>query len=115
MRTFSAALAGFFLLTASLLARPDYDIKKIAPAVVLTPAISFNYGPQHPSGRSQQWLEVEVSFDSNVPMTDELTFRYYILLAGKCLTGEVTRRSGRSAGSPAPPSTVRHTKWKADR
>jgi len=76
---------------ASFGQRPDYDIKKIQPAVDLTPLYSFQFGPvQHPQSRSQQWLEVEVNFESRVEWTDELTFKYYILLADQCLTGEVT-------------------------
>ena len=94
MRTCSAAFASLLLLTLSSLSsfgRPDYDIKKIAPAVDLTPEYSFNFGPQeHPQPRSQQWLEVEVNFESNVDWTDELTVKYYILLADQCLVGEVT-------------------------
>lgn len=94
MRIRSASLASLLLLVLSStysFARPDYDIKKIAPAVDLTPQITYNFGPsQHPQTRSQQWLEVEVSFESNVDWTDELTVRYFILLAGQCLTGEVT-------------------------
>lgn len=94
MRTCSAAFASLALLALSShssFGRPDYDIRKISPGVDLTPAISFNFGPvQHPQPRSEQWLEVEVNFESNVDWTDELTFRYFILLAGQCLTGEVT-------------------------
>jgi len=100
MRTCSAAsaslatVASLLILTlssASSFGRPDYNIKKISPAVDLTPQVSFNFGPvQHPQPRSQQWLEVEVNFESNVDWTDELTVRYFILLAGQCLTGEVT-------------------------
>lgn len=56
----------------------------------MTPQYSFNFGPQHPSPRSEQWLEVEVNFESNIDWTDELTVRYYILLDDQCLTGEVT-------------------------
>jgi hypothetical protein len=94
MRTCSAAFASLLLLALSSITsfgRPDYAIKKIQPAVDLTPEISFNFGPnQHPVPRSQQWLEVEVNFESNVDWTDELTFKYYILLDDQCLTGEVT-------------------------
>jgi hypothetical protein len=94
MRTCSAAFASLLILTLSSLSsfgRPDYDIKKISPAVDLTPAISFNFGPvEHPAPRSAQWLEVEVNFESNVDWTDELTVKYYILLADQCLVGEVT-------------------------
>jgi hypothetical protein len=91
MRTCSAAFASLLLFTLSSLGRPDYDIKKISPAVDLTPQISFNFGPvEHPAARSAQWLEVEVNFESNVDWTDELTVKYYILLADQCLVGEVT-------------------------
>jgi len=70
--------------------KPLYDIKKISPAVDMTPEYSVNPTPQHPSGRSQQWLEVEVAFESNIEWTDELTVRYFILIDDQCLTGEVT-------------------------
>jgi hypothetical protein len=92
MRTCSAALGSLLLLAlTSFGQRADYTIKKISPAVDLTPAYSFNFGPvEHPQPKSEQWLEVEVNFESNVDWTDELTVKYYILLAGECLTGEVT-------------------------
>jgi hypothetical protein len=94
MRTCSAAFACLLLLglsTLSSFGRADYDIKKIAPAVDTSPEISFTNGPQqHPQGRALQWLEVEVNFESNVAWTDELTVKYFILLADQCLTGEVT-------------------------
>jgi hypothetical protein len=93
MRTCSAAFASLLLLALSChssFGRPDYEILKISPAVDTTPSISFNFGPQHPQGRAQQWLEVEVNFESNIDWTDELTVKYYILLADTCLTGEVT-------------------------
>src|SRR5207302_903150 len=83
----------FFLATVSLVAsalsRDEYTIKKIQPAVVQTPDITFQ-GSQHRAGRAEQWLEVEVNFESNIEFTDELTFKYYIFFAGKCLIGEVT-------------------------
>jgi len=97
MRTCSAAFASLLLLglvclsSPSAFGRPDYDIRKISPAVDLSPQVSFNFGPvQHPQPKAQQWLEVEVSFESNIDWTDELTVKYFILLAGQCLTGEVT-------------------------
>jgi hypothetical protein len=91
MRTCSAAIASLLLLTLSSFAqRADYTIRKISPAAITTAEYSFNFGPQHPQGHAQQWLEVEVNFESNVDWTDELTVKYYILLAGQCLTGEVT-------------------------
>jgi len=95
MRTIAATAAGLLILAlcphASYGQRRDYDIVRISPAVDLTPQVSFNFGPnQHPSPRSQQWLEVEVDFSSAVDWTDELTVNYFILLDGQCLTGAVT-------------------------
>jgi len=91
MRTCSAAFASLLLLAiTSFGQRADYQIKKISPAVILSPSISFNFGPQHPQGRAEQWLEVEVNFESDVDWTDELTVKYYILLADQCLVGDVT-------------------------
>jgi len=91
MRICLAALASLLLIPLASFARPDYQILKIAPAVDTTPQYTFNFGPQqHPQGRSEQWIEVEVNFESNVDWTDELSFKYYILLADSCLTGEVT-------------------------
>lgn len=95
MRICSAAYASLLLLALSSLPcfgqRSDYAIKKIAPAVDLTPEYNVQFGPsEHPVPKSLQWLEVEVDFESRVDWTDELTFKYYILLADQCLTGEVT-------------------------
>ena len=90
MRTCSAAFASLLLLTLSSFGRADYDIKKIAPAAITSPEIQFTFGPQHPQGHAEQWLEVEVNFESNVEWTDEMTVKYYILLDTQCLTGEVT-------------------------
>ena len=94
MRTLSAAFAGALMLAAASVTsfgRADYDIKKVAPAVINSPVINFTLGPQVAQGKALQWLQVEtLAFESNVDWTDELTFKYYILLAGQCLTGEVT-------------------------
>ena len=95
MRKCSAAIASLLLLTLSSLhsfaQRSDYDILKISPAVDMTPQITFQFGPEsHPTPRSQQWLEVEVNFMARPEWTDELTFNYFILLNGECLTGSVT-------------------------
>ncbi len=38
----------------------------------------------------KQWLEIEVEFASSAPVTPELTFKYYVLMANTLLVGEVT-------------------------
>ncbi len=90
MRTCSAALASLLLLTlTSLGQRADYIIKKISPAGMVSPQYSIAL-PALAQPRSETWLQVEVDFSSDIDWTDELTVKYYILLAGQCLTGEVT-------------------------
>lgn len=76
-------------LASAAFGRDEYSITKVQPSIIRTP--EYNYvGDQRRSKQAEQWLEVEVEFKSNVELTDELTFKYYILIAGKILTGEVT-------------------------
>ncbi len=84
--SFSIAL---FALAASAIARDEYAISKVTASTIKTPEINYT-GDQRRAPRSQQWIELEVEFQSIVPLTDELTFKYYALIGGKCLTGEVT-------------------------
>lgn len=91
-KTFSVLALALLALAAPVFAAADYSIVKVVPSVIRTPQYNFT-GDQRRTGPALQWLEVEVNFMSNVPFTDEMTFRYYILLGGKCLTGEVTHVS----------------------
>lgn len=91
-RTFSVLALMLLAFTLPAFAAANYSILKVTPSVIRTPQYSF-VGDQRRTGQALQWLEVEVNFQSNVPFTDELTFRYYILVGGKCLTGEVTHVS----------------------
>jgi hypothetical protein len=90
MKTLFAVCASMMVFAVSVFGRADYEIKKISPAVITTPTYAYTLGPQHPTGRAQQWLEIEVNFQAVPEWTDELTVKYYILFAGQCLTGEVT-------------------------
>ena len=91
-KTISALAFVFLVFALPAFAAADYQIVKVLPAVIRTPQYTFT-GDQRRTGQALQWLEVEVNFMSNVPFTDEMTFRYYILVGGKCLTGEVTHVS----------------------
>lgn len=91
-KTFSLLALVFLALAVPSFGAADYAIVKVQPSVIRTPQYNFT-GDQRRTGPALQWLEVEVNFMSNVPFTDEMTFRYYILLGGKCLTGEVTHVS----------------------
>jgi hypothetical protein len=57
---------------------------------VSTPQFTYTGAQQYPTNQRDRWLEVEVEFSAAPAFTDELTFKYFILLNGKLLTGEVT-------------------------
>ncbi len=65
-------------------AKTGYEVTAIVPALVDTP--DYNYsGDKKPTTRPRQWLEVEVEFRADAELTEELTFKYYILLNNKAL------------------------------
>src|SRR6266487_5111140 len=68
----------------------DFQITKIAKNLISTPQFAYTGGEQHPTNQRNRWLEVEVEFAAAPELTDELTFKYYILFNGNLLTGEVT-------------------------
>jgi hypothetical protein len=65
---------------------------KVQPAVVKTPEFNLTSGPTKRS-KSQDWLEIEVEFESAPEAIAELTFKYTVLLEKKLLDGEVTHVS----------------------
>jgi len=68
----------------------DFQLTKITKNLVTTPQFSYTGAQQYPTNQRDRWLEVEVEFAATPDFTDELTFKYFILLNGKVLTGEVT-------------------------
>jgi len=68
----------------------DFQITKITKNLISTPQFAYTGGEQHPTNQRDRWLEVEVEFAAAPALTDELTFKYYILFNGNLLTGEVT-------------------------
>ncbi len=85
--TISSTLLAAFL---SAQTRPDdFRVTKVSRDLVTTPDYTYSGGEQLRSPR-ERWARVEVQFSAAPAFTDELTFRYYILIAGKVLTGEVT-------------------------
>lgn len=65
-------------------AKTGYEVTAISPNLVDTP--DYNYsGTKKPGSRPRKWLEVEVDFRSDHDVTEELTFKYYILLDNKAL------------------------------
>ncbi|HEY2710982.1 MAG TPA: Amuc_1102 family pilus-like protein [Chthoniobacterales bacterium] len=67
----------------------EFRILKISRDLITTPQFSYSGAEQH-RDMHNRWLRVEVQFSATPDFTDELTFKYYIAIGGKVLTGEVT-------------------------
>jgi len=79
-----------------------YQVTKITKNLITNPQFTYTGAQQYIANQRDRWLEVEVEFNSNAEFTDELTLRYFILVNGKVLTGEVTHTNiagGREARS----------------
>ncbi|MGH8095419.1 MAG: Amuc_1102 family pilus-like protein [Chthoniobacterales bacterium] len=81
-----------FLLAGSASAQnrgKDFQITKISRELITTPQFSYS-GAEQQRETHERWLRVDVQFSAAPDFTEELTFKYYILINGKVLTGEVT-------------------------
>jgi hypothetical protein len=67
----------------------DFQLTKINKNLVTIPIFAYNGGPQYRTNQTDRWLEVEAEFVAAPEFTDELSFKYFILINGKLLTGEV--------------------------
>ena len=87
------AVAGLLGSVSGLLAQApsgQIQITKINRNFITNPQFTYTGAEQFVSGQRDRWLEVEVEFTSTAEFADDLTMRYYILINGKLLTGEVT-------------------------
>jgi hypothetical protein len=79
---------------ASAFAQPrpggEFQVTKISRNLITAPQFTYTGAQQYQANQRDRWLEVEVEFSATPEFTDELTFKYYILINGKLLTGEVT-------------------------
>lgn len=93
-KIFLLALLSVMLPSVTLLAqgRPagEFQINKITRNLITTPQYTYTGAQQYIANQRDRWLEVEVEFAAVPEFTDELTFKYFILVNGKLLTGEVT-------------------------
>jgi hypothetical protein len=73
-------------------AAPDFQITKISKNLISAPQFAYSGAEQYQTNQRERerWLEVEVEFAAAPVLTDELTFKYYVLFNGNLLTGEVT-------------------------
>lgn len=99
---------------AQLRSAKEFQITKISKNFITTPQFAFAGNAQHPpAGEPDRWLEVEVEFAAGPEFTQELTLKYFILVNGTLMTGEVTHvavlagREHRSVMYVAPRTLVR--------
>src|SRR5436190_18316661 len=93
IRSVSSAVSALLILTISGSAQtraPEFQLTKITRNLVSTPQFSYTGAQQYPTNQRDRWLEVEVEYAATPDFTDELTFKYFVLINGKLLTGEVT-------------------------
>src|SRR3954469_12979304 len=92
-RPYAFVLSLFLCLAGPLFAQApagQYQVTKITKNLITSPQFTYTGAQQYVSNQRDRWLEVEVEFASSAEFTDELTLRYFILVNGKLLTGEVT-------------------------
>ena len=68
----------------------DFRLTKITRNLIATPEFNYSGAETFRTNTRDRWLEVEVEFSSALAFTEEATFKYFILVNGKLLTGEVT-------------------------
>jgi hypothetical protein len=68
----------------------DFQLLKINTNIISSPQFTYTGAEQFQADQRERWLEVEVTFACAPEFTDELTLKYFILVNGKLLTGEVT-------------------------
>lgn len=91
LRFLSLALLLFPVIARGQMRAPgEFQLTRITKNLISTPQFTYTGAQQYQSNQREQWLEVEVTFAAAPPFADELTFKYFILVNGKLLTGEVT-------------------------
>ena len=87
-----SAISFFSMVTVALAQAPggEFRLGKITKNLITTPEFTYSGGQTYPNSGRDPWLEVEVTFAAGPEFTDDLTFKYFVLLNGKLLTGEVT-------------------------
>ena len=116
-----AAFLIFLPLIASAQTRaaPEFQVTKITRNLIPTPQFAYAGTGQNQTSQRDPWLEVEVEFKATPELTNELTFKYYILFNGTLLTGEVNHvnipagRENRSVMYVPPRALARFTNKRA--
>ena len=106
------SLSGLAFAQAPAAAGGAIRLTKITRNLVATPEFTYSGAETFRTNSSDRWLAIDAEFSSTAEFTDEVTLKYYILIDGKLLTGEVTHviilagkelHSG-TYGPPPPPA-----------
>src|SRR2546430_10207871 len=92
MKRVVLGVAAFFIASGAFAQTrsAEFQLTKITKNLVSTPEFTYTGAQQYPANQRDRWLEVEAEFAAGPEFTAELTFKYFILVNGKLLTGEVT-------------------------
>jgi hypothetical protein len=85
----AALLPGFAPLADAQGTAGGFQISKITQKLITNPQYSYNGAEQYQANQRDFWLEVETEFTATADFSDDITFKYFILVGGKVLTGEV--------------------------
>src|SRR5437762_1027848 len=68
----------------------EFQVTKITKNLITSPQFTYSGAEQYAANQRDRWLEVEVEFAAAPEFSDDLMVKYFILINGKLLTGEVT-------------------------
>jgi hypothetical protein len=86
----SILLSAILIANAQNRAASEFQLTKITNNLITAPQFTYSGAEQYQTNQRDRWLEIEATFIAAPEFTDELTFKYYVLVNGKLLTGEVT-------------------------
>lgn len=94
MKKFSLIALTLLAYAAQCLAAPPppapFSIKKVEAEYVDSPEMAMGGARLAPAPLNRlKWLKIEVTFDTVIPFTEELTFNYYVYFEGRLLAGKV--------------------------
>lgn len=88
---FALLLLGLSLTALAQTRTPnEFQLTRITKNLITAPQFTYVGAEQFAADQRDRWLEVEVEFSSTPEFADELSFKYFILINSKLLTGEVT-------------------------
>src|SRR3954454_6834770 len=67
-----------------------FQITKINKNLITAPQYAYVGGEQITTNQRDLWLSIDTEFTSTLDVADDVTFKYFVLIGGKVLTGEVT-------------------------